>query len=267
MTIYRLLFTLHGRLNRKTFILTWFVLMLLLTVSGLVLHLIAHNTILSLMLPVIFYFWPFMVIYSKRMKDRGKRPKYLMLMWIPLVNLIILLWLIIELFFRKGEAGPNKYGPEITSHLNAGPSNPVPYCRQCNTFLFGKSYLTCDTCGGPVVRIEATREINPLHIYIVKASIIILMLKNFIPAKPYQFIGALCVIIIMGYVFSTTHGHIAQLQHFVPLDRRTEISNRCSLMFKRTFSGFLKTILIALIIIGSILLLPLLGGLVDLIIH
>ena len=53
--------------------------------------------------------WPGLAIYAKRWHDRNKSAWWSLIALIPVIGGI---WLLVELGFLKGTAGPNQYGPD-----------------------------------------------------------------------------------------------------------------------------------------------------------
>lgn len=53
--------------------------------------------------------WPSLAVYTKRWHDRNKSGWWTLIGLIPVIGG---LWLLIELGFLKGTAGPNQYGPD-----------------------------------------------------------------------------------------------------------------------------------------------------------
>lgn len=52
-------------------------------------------------------FWPSLALDIKRCHDRNRSGWFLLLAFIPLVNL----WVLVELLFLDGTPGPNRFGP------------------------------------------------------------------------------------------------------------------------------------------------------------
>jgi uncharacterized membrane protein YhaH (DUF805 family) len=52
--------------------------------------------------------WPSLAIYIKRAHDRGRSGWFVALMLVPVLNL----WVLVELLFLPGTAGPNSYGSQ-----------------------------------------------------------------------------------------------------------------------------------------------------------
>lgn len=56
--------------------------------------------------------WSSFAVLMKRWHDRDRSGWLLILMFIPLVNILFNLWMMIEVWFLKGTDGSNKYGPD-----------------------------------------------------------------------------------------------------------------------------------------------------------
>ena len=103
--------TQHGRWNRKKFwlypigmsIILWLLMFLILTISS------SSNTILLTSLPIGWYlFYVQITSYAKRLRDLDKSPWLLILMFIPFINIGLLIYC----GFFKGTQGANRFGPD-----------------------------------------------------------------------------------------------------------------------------------------------------------
>ena len=103
----RLLLSFRGRIPRFTF---WVTTMLL----GLafVFLLISIETVFGRASSLVLYppfFWAFAAVVTKRIRDRGKSPVWLLLVLIPLFGPI---WLLVDLGVLRGTTGENRYGDD-----------------------------------------------------------------------------------------------------------------------------------------------------------
>lgn len=55
------------------------------------------------------FLWATAALGTKRLRDRGKSPLAWLAALVPVVGVI---WLVIQLAFRKGNPGDNQYGPD-----------------------------------------------------------------------------------------------------------------------------------------------------------
>lgn len=53
--------------------------------------------------------WPFLAVAIKRWHDRDKSGWWMLIILVPIVGVI---WVLVELGFLPGTAGPNQYGPD-----------------------------------------------------------------------------------------------------------------------------------------------------------
>ena len=107
MDMVRLLLSFRGRIPRSTFWIT----ALLLSLAFIIL-LIAIEKILGRSSSLVLYpplFWAFGAIVTKRLRDRGKSPLWLLLALIPVFGP---LWLLVDLGFLRGTRGENRYGDD-----------------------------------------------------------------------------------------------------------------------------------------------------------
>jgi uncharacterized membrane protein YhaH (DUF805 family) len=105
MKLRRLLLSFRGRISRSTFWLT-----ILLLAFAFAVLLISIESVFGRASSLILYppyLWAFAALVTKRLRDRGKSPVWLLLVLIPLVGP---LWLFVELGWLKGTLGENQYG-------------------------------------------------------------------------------------------------------------------------------------------------------------
>src|SRR5262245_59006280 len=99
------LFSFRGRIPRSTF---WWTMLLL--GSGLMLVRVALEAGFgprgSLVL-FPFLVWAALAHAARRLRDRGRRPAWLVLVLVPVIGP---LWALIELGLRRGIPGENRYG-------------------------------------------------------------------------------------------------------------------------------------------------------------
>ena len=103
----RLLFSFRERMPRSTF---WWSLLLLgaAFVALLVLLEALFGRPASLVLYPPF-FWAVAALATRRLRDRGRRPAWLLLLLVPIVGP---LWALVELGLRRGTPGENRYGQD-----------------------------------------------------------------------------------------------------------------------------------------------------------
>ena len=109
-----ILFSFAGRIQRRTF---WLASLAMLGISILLYATLVVLLVIDLLpLPLayigvwfvyVFYLFSQYAISAKRWHDRNKSGWWNLVSLIPLVNLLM----IIELGFRKGTDGPNRFGP------------------------------------------------------------------------------------------------------------------------------------------------------------
>jgi uncharacterized membrane protein YhaH (DUF805 family) len=105
----RFLFSFYGRVSRRIYWLQ-FVLPLLfifLVVSVVVPPLSFNRALLGLFLLAL---WPALAIGAKRCHDRNRSGWYQLIGLIPVIGPFVLL---VELGFRQGTAGPNRFGIDV----------------------------------------------------------------------------------------------------------------------------------------------------------
>ena len=117
-TVFGVLFSFSGRINRKTYWLKgmlplWGALVLyyLFVVACASLSETAGVIALLLMLPLYLVFLiSGIAVNVKRLHDRDRTGWWILAAYIPFVGLFIGIWLFIEVGFLKGDAFPNRYG-------------------------------------------------------------------------------------------------------------------------------------------------------------
>jgi len=103
-----LLLALEGRLNRKVlwlnFVVPYIVIAIVLVIiDGIVGTLGVLSTVFY-----IIMIWPHIAVGVKRCHDRGRTGWFLLIFFVPLLQL----WPLVELYFLKGTTGSNKYGED-----------------------------------------------------------------------------------------------------------------------------------------------------------
>ncbi len=107
MKLTRLLFWFRGRIARGRF---WGGTLLLgLTFFVLFVFLKAEMGEHGALVLYPFFFWIAVALAVKRLHDRGRSAWWLLTALIPIIGA---LWLIAELFFRRGAPGENQYGAD-----------------------------------------------------------------------------------------------------------------------------------------------------------
>lgn len=107
-------FSAKGRVSRSQFWLKWIlpysiVTLVLSWLLQMILEPITSLTVLSIYL--ILALWPSIVIYIKRSHDRGRSGWFILLLFVPILNI----WALIEFLFLPGTAGANGYGSNPVS--------------------------------------------------------------------------------------------------------------------------------------------------------
>jgi len=131
-TFFRFMFGNGPRIGRQQFWLGW----LLSWITGTVLVLVAsfliglllysfsptmaamliedetNSSLLSSLLVLLLVVPLVLVVWIKRLRDRNRSPWLAILLAVPLLNIPVFLWLLIECGFLRGTVGPNRYGPD-----------------------------------------------------------------------------------------------------------------------------------------------------------
>jgi len=115
ISIKQLLFSFHGRITRSTywlkFSLPYFIIYLLVSfLDGIMFGSFESGANAGLLsgIFVLIALWPSLAVAVKRAHDRNRSGWFILLMFIPLVNI----WPLIELGFLKGTDSENKYGSD-----------------------------------------------------------------------------------------------------------------------------------------------------------
>jgi len=102
------LFSMEGRISLSEYwIKSWLVLfpLFLIVICSLVMGLEAVSHLAAVIL-----LWSGFSLLLKRWHDRDHSGWWLLTLLIPILDIIILFWIIIEAAFRKGTHGPNRFG-------------------------------------------------------------------------------------------------------------------------------------------------------------
>ena len=68
---------------------------------------------LLFVLPGLLLMWPALALMIKRLHDRERTAWWLLTLLIPVVNVVTLVWLLIEVLFLGGTPGDNRFGPPV----------------------------------------------------------------------------------------------------------------------------------------------------------
>jgi uncharacterized membrane protein YhaH (DUF805 family) len=123
--LLKLLFSFNGRIS----ILWWWSGMLLLTAVSLPFELLLDEYILKpphLLKPVIVLLWVLdawgvLALHTKRLHDRNKSARWILIGFIPVLGA---LWLLVQLGFLRGPSGHNLYGKRNNFVTASGGSRP-----------------------------------------------------------------------------------------------------------------------------------------------
>ncbi|MFH1894024.1 MAG: DUF805 domain-containing protein [Candidatus Zixiibacteriota bacterium] len=108
MTLSQILFSFDGRINRAK--LWGYSLLLTLVVwIGLGLDMVTTGQLgVFYIITAVATIWPSLAIAVKRCHDRNRSGWFILVGFIPLVNL----WYLVEVGFLRGTDGSNQYGPD-----------------------------------------------------------------------------------------------------------------------------------------------------------
>jgi uncharacterized membrane protein YhaH (DUF805 family) len=109
-----MLFSSEGRLNRKPFWISC-LLTAIAEIVASVTVLIDPTGVIPMALFLLIGFTTFMPII-KRLHDRNHSGWYMLLMFVPLVNI----WVSIQLYLLRGTQGENKYGKDPLADSGGG---------------------------------------------------------------------------------------------------------------------------------------------------
>jgi len=102
-----LLFSFRGRLPRSTF---WWAA--ILVGAAFVALMVALEATSGQKASLVLYpplFWIAAALAVKRLRDRGRRAAWLIVLLVPILGP---LWVLVELGFRRGTPGENRYGQD-----------------------------------------------------------------------------------------------------------------------------------------------------------
>ena len=115
MPLPQILFSLKGRIPRKTFWLYGVLALLLVSVIlNLLLGIAGFSDRVAEAVPNLLILWPSIAIAVKRWHDRDKSGWWVLIIVVPLIGL---LWTLIANGLLRGTVGPNRFGPDLTGEL------------------------------------------------------------------------------------------------------------------------------------------------------
>ncbi|HEY9065995.1 MAG TPA: DUF805 domain-containing protein [Burkholderiaceae bacterium] len=115
MSLPHILFSLKGRIPRKTFWLYGVLALLLVSVIlNLLLGIAGFSDRVAEAVPNLVILWPSIAISVKRWHDRDKSGWWVLINVIPVIGAI---WTLIENGFLRGTTGENRFGPDLTERL------------------------------------------------------------------------------------------------------------------------------------------------------
>ena len=100
-----LFFQFDGRVNRAKF---WLVVVVVWVVGGVVGAIFGFRSAVYYLVGLVLL-WPYLAGAIKRWHDRDKSGWWMLIGLIPIIGQI---WVLVELGFLPGTAGPNQYGPD-----------------------------------------------------------------------------------------------------------------------------------------------------------
>ncbi len=106
------LFSFSGRAPRLPYLITIF-WTFPLAMLGISLQVTPSLEKILPYLPVqlLLAYWS-LAVNAKRLHDRDRTAWWLAAFWVPVLNLPIALWLLVQLLFLRGTPGPNRFGPD-----------------------------------------------------------------------------------------------------------------------------------------------------------
>lgn len=110
-TLAQFLFSPHGRISRSQYWLKWVLpVIVLFIVLEIVLFLSLPPIRAAVILVIcgLALIWPHFAIYIKRAHDRDWPWPFILLLFVPLVQL----WPLVELWFLRGSIGTNRFGAD-----------------------------------------------------------------------------------------------------------------------------------------------------------
>ena len=117
MSFANLYFSAKGRIGRKTYILGALPLLAAMIAAAIMDEASGRRVFLSYgafqLGAVLLTLWPMICLGIKRLHDRNRSGWFILLGYVPLVNI----WIAIELLFLRGSVGENKYGQEPVTRL------------------------------------------------------------------------------------------------------------------------------------------------------
>ena len=115
MPFSKVLFSFEGRISRSEYWLKGFIgCWLLFGVPSDFLYFFVREESLRLLgLTIgIVGVWPGLAVLVKRWHDRDRSAWLLLLLFLPILNWIVLVWVLVELWFLKGTDGMNRFGED-----------------------------------------------------------------------------------------------------------------------------------------------------------
>jgi len=114
MSIFQVLFSFKGRINRKPYVIAFLALTFLSIVLGVIyssykMSLAFDERLFYPLALSILFLWPTLALAVKRLHDHNKSGWFYMIVFVPIVGSI---WLLALTLFLKGTEGENRFGPD-----------------------------------------------------------------------------------------------------------------------------------------------------------
>lgn len=107
MDMLQLMFSFHGRINRKIFWLATLVLAIGYAIADLMTESAEDSTVGIGLIVMLVLTWPALAVQTKRWHDRDKSGWWNLICFVPIIGSI---WALIELGFLSGTPEENCYG-------------------------------------------------------------------------------------------------------------------------------------------------------------
>lgn len=113
MTVARLLFSFQGRIPRRDYWLKGFMILLPLWLffNVVMLFRVGGHGVLALVIGIVSL-WPALALLIKRLHDRNRSGWFAATLLIPIANIVVGIWILVEVWFLRGTIGTNRFGED-----------------------------------------------------------------------------------------------------------------------------------------------------------
>lgn len=133
----QILFSFQGRIPRHDYWLKGFLILFPLQISNVIMLFLADEPaerVLALVIGIILL-WPALALLVKRLHDRNRSGWCAATLLIPIANIIIGIWILVEVWFLRGTTGANRFGDDSVQEkkdtaIGSSDSTSLPFIQK-----------------------------------------------------------------------------------------------------------------------------------------